>query len=212
MSAIQKKSLDHADEIRDFDKGRIELVTVDGVMFGRCRFEPGWRWSSSLKSAVNTETCEAPHLCYHISGRLAYKMNDGTVAEFGPGDVSHVPPGHDAWVVGDEAAVVLDIAGGYNYARPYLPEVKKAGKKRAKPAPSGDAGVQALVDELEELDRVHKEKFDELDPEHLGIEVLQEKHQFAKKRHELVKKINLLSIEKTGEPYFSSYYASGGEE
>ena len=42
--------------------------------------------------------------------------DDGTEREFGPGDAFHMPPGHDAWIVGDEASVLLDIGGLKGYA------------------------------------------------------------------------------------------------
>src|SRR5947199_136454 len=106
MAAMQKKNLARPDETRKFDKGLLDLVTLGGVTFGRGTFQPGWRWSTSVKPLVNTKSCEAPHLQYHISGRLRVLMDDGSEAEFGPGDVSLLPPGHDAWVVGGEALAV----------------------------------------------------------------------------------------------------------
>lgn len=117
MAHMQKKNLAEPDELRVFDKGRLELVSLGGVTFGRATFQPGWRWSSSVKPLVNTRSCEAPHLQYHISGRLHVVMDDGSQEEFGPGDVSLLPPGHDAWVVGEDPVVVIDISGMGDYAR-----------------------------------------------------------------------------------------------
>lgn len=117
MAHMQKKNLAEPDELRVFDKGRLELVSLGGVTFGRATFQPGWRWSTSVKPLVNTRSCEAPHLQYHISGRLHVVMDDGSQEEFGPGDVSLLPPGHDAWVVGEDPAVVIDISGMGDYAR-----------------------------------------------------------------------------------------------
>ena len=117
MAHMQKKNLAEPDELRVFDKGRLELVSLGGVTFGRATFQPGWRWSTSVKPLVNTRSCEAPHLQYHISGRLHVVMDDGSQEEFGPGDVSLLPPGHDAWVVGEDPVVVLDISGMGDYAR-----------------------------------------------------------------------------------------------
>ena len=118
MAKMQKKSLSQADETRTFDKGKLELVTVGEVTFGRATLEPGWKWSTCVKPLVKTKSCEAPHLQYHMSGRIHVVMDDGTEAEFGPGDVSMLPPGHDAWVVGDEPAVIVDISGMAEYAKP----------------------------------------------------------------------------------------------
>ena len=114
---MQKKSLSRPDDKRTFEKGRVELVTIGEVTFGRATFQPGWKWSKCVKPLVHTESCEASHLSYHISGRLHVRMDDGTEQEFGPGDVSFIPPGHDAWVVGPEPAVALDITGMRDYAK-----------------------------------------------------------------------------------------------
>ena len=114
---IEKKSLTRPDETRSFEKGRVELVTVNDVTFGRATLQPGWKWSTCVKPLVNTKSCEAAHLQYHVSGRLHVVMDDGSQQEFGPGDVSYLPPGHDAWVVGNEPAVVVDISGMRDYAK-----------------------------------------------------------------------------------------------
>src|SRR5262245_22704720 len=117
MPAMQKKNLARPDEARDFPLGRLELVSLGGVTFGRGTFQPGWRWSTSVKPLVRTASCEAPHLQYHVSGRLGVRMDDGSEMVFGPGEVSLLPPGHDACVVGDEPVVVIDITGMGEYAR-----------------------------------------------------------------------------------------------
>jgi hypothetical protein len=118
MAKMQKRSLSQPDETRTFDKGKLELVAVGGVTFGRATFQPGWKWSTCVKPVVKTKSCEAPHLNYHVSGRLHVLMDDGAEDEFGPGDVSQLPPGHDAWVVGDDPVVVIDISGMGEYAKP----------------------------------------------------------------------------------------------
>jgi hypothetical protein len=118
MAKMEKRNFSQPDESRTFDKGKLELVTLGGVTFGRATFQPGWKWSTSVKPLVKTRSCEAPHLNYHVSGRLRVLMDDGTEDEFGPGDVSRLPPGHDAWVVGDEPVIVIDITGMGEYAEP----------------------------------------------------------------------------------------------
>jgi hypothetical protein len=114
---MQKKNLSAPDETRTFDRGTLQLVTLGGITFGRVTLQPGWRWSTSVKPIARTRSCEAPHLQYHVSGRLRVVMDDGSESEFGPSDVSLVPPGHDAWVVGSEPVVLVDISGMDNYAR-----------------------------------------------------------------------------------------------
>jgi hypothetical protein len=112
---IQKRNLSKPDDIRTSEKGRLELVTIGGITLGRSTLQPGWKWSKSVKSLVNNEVCNASHLQYHISGRLHVIMDDGSEEEFGPGDVSLIPPGHDAWVVGEDPVVVIELSGMVHY-------------------------------------------------------------------------------------------------
>jgi hypothetical protein len=118
MKTMKKKSLDSPEEKREFSKGFIELATIGDVTFGRATLLPGWKWSESVKPIAKTDSCQAPHTQYHISGRLHVKMDDGTEMEFGPGDVGVVPPGHDAWVVGNEPVIMIDFTGLTHYAEP----------------------------------------------------------------------------------------------
>jgi hypothetical protein len=111
------KSFDKPDEVRTFPKGRLELITIGGATIGRATFEPGWRWSTSVQPLAKTKSCEAPHFQYHISGTIKIVMDDGTELEAMPGDVSLLPVGHDAWVVGDEPVVIVDFQGMVDYAK-----------------------------------------------------------------------------------------------
>jgi quercetin dioxygenase-like cupin family protein len=117
MKSMEKKSINSPEETRRFPKGKVELVTVGGVTFGRATFEPGWKWSDHVQPIVRTKSCEAPHTQFHLSGRLRVRMDNGTELEFGPGDVGVIPPGHDAWVVGNEPVVIIDVTGLANYAK-----------------------------------------------------------------------------------------------
>ena len=111
------KTFSKPDEIREFPKGKLELVKIGNATIGRATFQPGWKWSTSVQPMVKTKSCEAPHFQYHVSGTLAVKMDDGTVLECKAGDISLLPMGHDAWVVGDEPAVVVDFQGMLDYAK-----------------------------------------------------------------------------------------------
>jgi PAS domain-containing protein len=104
------------DETREFPHGRAEILKIGRVEVGRLVFQPGWRWSKDVKPIAKTPSCEAPHFQYHVSGKLAIRMDDGTEFVAGPGDVTSLPKGHDAWVVGDEPAVVVDWFGASHYA------------------------------------------------------------------------------------------------
>jgi hypothetical protein len=118
METIQRKTLNKPEEVREFPKGKVEIVTVGDITIGKGTFYPGWRWSESVRPIAKTDSCLAPHTQYHISGRLHVRMDDGTEKEYGPGDVGVVPPGHDAWVVGNDPVVVIDYTGFSHYAVP----------------------------------------------------------------------------------------------
>jgi hypothetical protein len=117
MQQTEHHTFQKPDEVREFPNGRAEIVnTADGAI-GRLVLEPGWRWSNDVKPIANTASCEAPHFQYHVSGRLAIRMDDGTEFVAGPGDITSLPSGHDGWVVGDEPVVVVDWFGATNYAK-----------------------------------------------------------------------------------------------
>lgn len=111
------KSLNSPEETRTFEHGKVELVTIDGRAIGRATFEPGWKWSTSVKPLVNTEWCEAPHFQYQISGVMHVVMADGTGLDVKAGDLAWLPTGHDAWVVGNEPVVAVDFQGMTDYAK-----------------------------------------------------------------------------------------------
>ncbi len=117
MDQAELKNFEKPDEVREFPQGRLELIKIGGVTVGRAIFEPGWRWASSVQPLAKTRSCEASHFQYHLSGVLMVRMDDGTEIECHPGDVSFLPSGHDAWVIGDEPAVVVDFQGMLNYAK-----------------------------------------------------------------------------------------------
>ncbi|MFC5727637.1 MULTISPECIES: cupin domain-containing protein [Nocardioides] len=113
----EQKNFATPDETRTFENGVVDLVGIGGAQIGRLTLQPGWRWSEHVKPIAGTELCEAPHFQYHVSGRLVIRMADGTEIEAGPGDVTSLPEGHDAWVIGDEPVVVVDWWGASNYAK-----------------------------------------------------------------------------------------------
>jgi ethanolamine utilization protein EutQ (cupin superfamily) len=114
----KKKSIDAPDETRKFDKGHIDLLTIDDLTVGRATFEPGWKWSECVKPIAGTDSCEVNHNGYIASGRMHIKMDDGQEVDVGPGDVFVCPPGHDAWIVGNEPCVAFDFSSGISqYAK-----------------------------------------------------------------------------------------------
>ena len=102
MARLQSKSFAAPDETRDVPRASLQVVHLDEVAVGHAIWEPGWRWSTDLGPIMGTEWCENHHLGYAISGRLAVATEDGATLDIDPGCVYEIPPGHDAWVVGDE--------------------------------------------------------------------------------------------------------------
>ncbi len=104
------------DDVRKFTNGKVDLANLGDTVVGRITLQPGWKWSNDVKQIVNTNSCQLPHTQYVISGSLRVRMDDGTEQEFGPGDAMYVPPGHDAWVVGNQPFVAIDFTGMKEYA------------------------------------------------------------------------------------------------
>lgn len=118
MAKITKKNLNTSpDETRTFDKGKVDLGNLDDITIGKAEFDPGWSWDKCVKPIAKTDSCQAPHTQYVISGRMKVVMDDGTEEEFGPGDVGTIPPGHNAWIVGQEKFVAIDFTGMKTYAK-----------------------------------------------------------------------------------------------
>ena len=109
MASLRKKNLDSPDEVRSFDNGKVEIANLGDVAIGRATLEPGWSWEKCVKPIVKTDSCQAPHTQYVISGRIKVVMDDG--------DAAVIPPGHNAWVVGNEPVVAIDFTGLKDYAK-----------------------------------------------------------------------------------------------
>ena len=128
MTKMEVVNTSKPDETRKFEKGKLDLVKIGRATVGRGIFQPGWRWSKHVKPIAKTKSCEAPHFQYHVSGVLHIVMDDGGERDVGPVEISYLPAGHDAWVVGDEPVVVVDFQGMVDYA-------KQSATKHEKSAP-----------------------------------------------------------------------------
>lgn len=117
--SLRVRSFDSPDETRQFESGsgRFEVVQDGSGSVGRGVFMPGWRWSTHVKPIAGTDSCQASHVGYCVSGRMRIVMDDGSAGEVGAGDFMVCPPGHDAWVLGDEPCVLIDWAAAGDYAR-----------------------------------------------------------------------------------------------
>jgi class 3 adenylate cyclase len=111
MDSLRWKNLLEPDERREAPFADLRLTRVGSMAIGHGVLEPGWRWSTHMGPIMGTPSCPIHHVQLVISGRIAYRMDDGQEVELGPNDLVDVPPGHDAWVVGEEPAVLLDIGG-----------------------------------------------------------------------------------------------------
>lgn len=114
---LQRRRFAEPSDVRTFPRGRVEVVELEDTVVGRMTYEPGWRWSVDVKPIAGTDLCQFHHLGVTISGRLRAQMPDGTELELGPGDVFEIPPGHDAWVVGDEPWVSVDFEAMRTYGK-----------------------------------------------------------------------------------------------
>ena len=118
----ESKSIDSTPEVREFSKGRVEVVTVGSYTLSRSTMQPGWRWSECVKPIAGTASCQVQHDGYAISGALRVRQDDGSEIEINPGDAYSIAPGHDGWVVGDEPWVGVDFspAMAATFAKPAL--------------------------------------------------------------------------------------------
>lgn len=105
------KNLDRPDENLSFSRGSAQVVTVEGATVARGRLDPGWRWSNDIQPGVGTPSCQLQHRGVVPSGSLHVEADEGSAMTLVPGDVFLIPPGHDAWVVGEGEVVTLEWEG-----------------------------------------------------------------------------------------------------
>ena len=108
---------DEPDEIREFDKGRFEIVELANRTIGRATYQPGWKWSNDVSPLAGSEFCEVEHLGMVISGSAMVAFKDGEIYTLCKGDIFYVSPDpHDSWVVGDREYVSIHFLGAEKYA------------------------------------------------------------------------------------------------
>jgi quercetin dioxygenase-like cupin family protein len=118
VKALESKYFDHPDEKRRPPKTQVDVVTIGDTTLARVTFEPGWRWSETVKTVVHTDSCQVNHLGVCTAGRLTVQMEDGTRATVQAGGAYAIPPGHDAWVEGDEPFVGYELMSAAIFAKP----------------------------------------------------------------------------------------------
>lgn len=111
------KRFDAPDEVREFEKGRFELVRLGGLTIGRATYQPGWRWSEHVGPGTGASYCRVEHVGLVLSGTAKAAFEDGSVVELRAGELFYIPPRpHDSWVVGDQPYVSLHFLGAAHYA------------------------------------------------------------------------------------------------
>ena len=117
VTKFETKSHNTPDEVRTPKNTRVEIVRLPGYTLGRFNLEPGWKWSECIKPVVGTDSCQLSHVGHVVSGRLTVRLNDGTQNTFEPGMSYTVPPGHDAWVEGNERFVCIEVMSAEQFAK-----------------------------------------------------------------------------------------------
>ena len=117
VTKFEVKSHTSPDEVRTPHKTRVEVVQLEGFTIGRLNLEPGWRWSECIKPVVKTDQCQVSHVGYAVSGRISIRMKDGTVKTISAGESYTIPPGHDAWVEGNQPFVGIEVLSADVYAK-----------------------------------------------------------------------------------------------
>ena len=118
VSKLEAKSHDAPDETRTPPKTKVEVVRLTGFTIGRFNFAPGWRWSECVQPVAGTASCQAAHVGYAVAGRIGVRLDDGSEQSISAGQSYTIPPGHDAWVEGDEGFVGIEVMSAEQYAKP----------------------------------------------------------------------------------------------
>ena len=88
----------------------MQVTTLGDFNASRFVLEPGWRWFENVKPIAGTDSCQVLHTGYQVADQLHVRLEDGTEEEVGPGEAYVIRPGHDAWVVGEEPVVSVDMS------------------------------------------------------------------------------------------------------
>ena len=111
------KRFEAPDEVREFEKGRFEIVKLGGLTLGRATYEPGWKWSVHVGPKLGLTRCTVEHVGMVVSGTATAAFDDGRVIELRAGHLYYIAPEpHDSWVVGDVSYVSLHFMGAEHYA------------------------------------------------------------------------------------------------
>lgn len=116
--SVTAKDISQAADVREFPKGRMQVVRMGGAAIGKATFEPGFKWSECIGPIVGSESCPLEHLGVVLKGELHVVMDDGTEFDIRSGEAIHIMPGHDALNLGSEDCEVLETLSAEQYAKP----------------------------------------------------------------------------------------------
>ena len=113
------QNFDEPDERRQLPGIELDFVRVGDLFASRSTTQRGWRWSTHIGPIAGTGSCQVAHRGIVISGHMRIEMDSGETIDLVPGLVHIVPAGHDAFVIGDEPVVMIDISTtSVEYGRP----------------------------------------------------------------------------------------------
>jgi class 3 adenylate cyclase len=118
MGTLQSKRFDEPDDLVSLPLLTSQVVVLGEVYMARSTHEPGWRWSEHVKPVVGTPSCLHHHKGVVVSGQMEVEMDTGARRRIRAGEALEVPPGHDAWVIGDEPLVTIEFTGVRGWAKP----------------------------------------------------------------------------------------------
>ena len=88
---------------------QLDIVTAGKGRVKRMIYPPGFKWSTNIKPIVNTELCMHAHVGFLARGHLRFVFKDGCTVDFVAPQAVVIEPGHEAWVVGEETAVLIEF-------------------------------------------------------------------------------------------------------
>lgn len=115
MPRLQRKGFSSSDDVRLLGRGRFVVANLDETAVGRFKLDPGWHWTIDVGPKLGVPRCPARHVGAALSGVLHVVTEDGTEMDIRGGDAYEIPPGHDAWVVGDVSWEAVEFASARTF-------------------------------------------------------------------------------------------------
>jgi hypothetical protein len=117
VGEVTVKRFDEPDEVVSLPNMAGQVVVLNETYIGRYVAQPGWRWSKDVKPLAGTPSCQYHHQGIVLSGCMEVVTDDGARRTVRAGEAFDLPPGHDAWVVGDEPCISVEFRGVRGWGR-----------------------------------------------------------------------------------------------